>query len=99
VLSMNLHRRQLTKSQRSMVAGNIANLQNGQQQRHAPPIGGAAVTQAEAAALLNVGERSVQRARVVIERGTPELVKAVERGDVSVSSAVKIALPADATFP
>jgi hypothetical protein len=37
--------------------------------------------------MLNVGRRSVQRAREVIERGVPELVAAVEQGKLSVSVA------------
>lgn len=50
VVSENLHRRHLSESQRGMIAERLATLRNGQ---HAPPIGGA--TQADAAALLNVG--------------------------------------------
>src|SRR5262249_9404901 len=41
--------------------------------------------------LLNVGQRTVARAREVQEHGAPELVSAVERGEVSVSAAANIA--------
>jgi hypothetical protein len=41
--------------------------------------------------MLNVGERSVRRAREVIERGDPELVSSVERGEVAVSAAAEFA--------
>jgi hypothetical protein len=50
---------------------------------HRPGSGSAsieAVTQPEAAARLNVGRASVQRARVVLEKAEPELAKAVEQG-------------------
>lgn len=88
VVSLNLHRRHLDESQRAMVAGKLANLP-----AHRPagsaPIG--AVTQDSAAELLNVGRRSVQRAREVLDNGAPELVAAVERGEVSVSAAASVA--------
>src|SRR5208337_2872105 len=45
----------------------------------------------DAAAILNVGKRSVERARVVVETGILELVDAVEQGRVSVSEAAKMA--------
>jgi hypothetical protein len=58
-----------------MVAAEIATLEHGQRQtgKFATP------TQGEAAKLLSVGERSVRRARVILEDGTPELIAAVER--------------------
>lgn len=98
VISLNLKRRHLTPSQASMVAARIANLKDGQRQDllQGSPIGEAAVTQQQAADLLNVGKRSVERAREVIEEGTPELIQAVERGSVSVSAAADVAtLPMD----
>jgi hypothetical protein len=45
----------------------------------------------EAAKLLNVGERSVERAKFVQRDATVELQHAVERGQVSVSTAADIA--------
>lgn len=87
VVSLNLHRRHLDESQRAVVAGKIATLQKGANQ-HSPI--GESVTQAEAAGMLNVGKRTVERAREVLDHGTPNLVRAVERGDVAVSAAAQL---------
>ena len=51
------------------------------------------MSQAVAAAALNVSKRSVQSARVVLERGTPELVTKVEQGLVAVSTAARTLKP------
>ncbi len=47
-------------------------------------------TQAEAAQMLKVSERSVQHARVVQEQGAPELVAAVDKGHIPVSTAATL---------
>jgi hypothetical protein len=87
VISHNLRRRHLDESQRAMVAAKLANLPRGSNP-HAP-IG--ATSDAVAATLLNVGERSVERAKTVQREAVPEIVKAVEKGDVSVSAAAQFA--------
>jgi N6-adenosine-specific RNA methylase IME4/ParB-like chromosome segregation protein Spo0J len=86
VISLNLKRRHLDESQRAMVAAKIATLGNGQRADlvEGLPIG-------RASELLNVGERTVARARDVREHGAAELVSAVERGGISVSAAADIA--------
>jgi hypothetical protein len=88
VLSANLSRRHLDASQRAMIAARIATLQDGQ---HAAPIG--APSQRAAAEMLNVGRRSVQRAREVIDEGGPALAEAVDRGEVTVSAAAQSLRP------
>ena len=87
VVSLNLKRRHLDESQRAMVAAAIATLKRGDNQHS--PIG--ETSQADAAARLNVGKRSVERAADVREHGAPELVRAVEAGKVKVSVAADIA--------
>lgn len=101
VVSLNLHRRHLDESQRAMVAASIANLgvgrprsnsenfplfSEGDDQTSAP-----AVSQAEAAELLNVSDKSIRFARKVQEQGIPELAEKVIAGTVSVSAAAAIA--------
>ncbi len=105
VVSLNLQRRHYSESQRAMIAARLATARRGDNQhrpgagragsagRAVPPIGG--TSQRQAATLLNVGTRSVERAQAVIDRGVPELVAEVEADRMSVSSAAAIAqLPA-----
>jgi N6-adenosine-specific RNA methylase IME4 len=86
VISANLRRRHLDESQRAMVAAKLATLKDGQRGDlvQGLPIG-------RASELLNVGERSVARAREVQDHGVPELIHAVEQGSVSVSAAADVA--------
>lgn len=92
VVSLNLHRRHLDESQRSLVAARLATLPKGANQHASID----APSQAQAAELLNVSRPSVQRAREVLVNGAPELVAAVESGKVSVSAATSVAaLPAE----
>jgi hypothetical protein len=86
VISVNLRRRHMDESQRAMVAAKLATLKQGAR-TDLSPIG--EMSQADAAALLNVGKRSVERAKMVRDQAEPELIAAVERGDVSVSGAVE----------
>lgn len=99
VVSHNLHRRHLDTSDRAMVAAKIATMRHGGNNSktstisNAPEASGinAACSQAEAAELLNVSERSVRNAKSVIDHGTPELKKAVEQHVVSVTAAANVA--------
>ena len=108
VIGANINRRHLTDSQRADIAAKLANIQPGARKgnRNAtknepadlpvcsdeaePP-----VTQAAAAELLHVSERSVRSAAKVQRKGTPELQAAVQDGFVAVSKAAELAdLPA-----
>ena len=90
MISLNLHRRHLSEGQRATVAAKLANLKDGQRADQAAQIC-APVTQDQAAEMLNVSRRSVQAAAKVLHDGDDELVHAVERGDVAVSAAAKVA--------
>ena len=95
VVSKNLHRRHLTEGQRAMVAAKIASLAVGRPKENAPI--GAIPTQQEAADMLNVSRRSVQRAKKVLDHATPQDQQAVEQGEVRLSSvADKIENPRNA---
>lgn len=87
VISLNLHRRHLSESQRAMVAATIATL--GQGKPANLPV--KPVTQAEAAERMQVSERSVRAAAKVRDEGAPELADAVRSGAVSVSAAADVA--------
>ncbi|MDP1866969.1 MAG: MT-A70 family methyltransferase [Bradyrhizobium sp.] len=109
VKAENLERRDLTESQRAMVAAKIATLRLGDNQHTAAPIGApslfappepdaaepdaepARISQCDAADMMNVSRRNVQRATVVQDKGAPELVVAVEQGRIAVSAAAEIA--------
>lgn len=98
VVSKNLHRRHLNESQRAMIAARLATLRHGSNQYRkedasidasSPTPVSERTAQTEAAKLLNVSRPSVQRARVVLEKGTKEEIKSVEEGAAAVSSVAK----------
>lgn len=91
IVAQNIHRRHLDESQRAMVAARLATLPRGVRSDRVESQICDSRTQAEAADMLNVGKRSVEHARKVIDSGTPELVQAVESGKLAVSAAAKIA--------
>jgi ParB-like chromosome segregation protein Spo0J len=88
VISKNLQRRHLDAGQRAMIAAKLATMRQGARTDLAP-IG--AMSDADAARALNVGERSVERAKVVRRDAVPELVAKVERGEVSIAAASAVA--------
>lgn len=88
VVSVNLHRRHLNESQRALVAERLAMFRPGRPGKTRQRAG---LRQGEAAHLLNVGERTVQRARHVVKQGARELVQAVEDGDLDIGAAAELA--------
>lgn len=96
VISLNLHRRHLSDSQRAMVAARLETLGHGQRAATARDANLHVCTREEAAQKLAVSTRSVANAAKVRAEGVSELVAAVDRGDIAVSTAADIArLPAD----
>ncbi|WP_415157512.1 MT-A70 family methyltransferase [Maritalea sp.] len=93
VLSKNLHRRQLTESQRAMVAAALANMTSGRnaQSKSANLQTLPQTSVKEAAKQLNVSARSVADAKKVMAEAAPEVVEAVRTGDVKVSAAAHLA--------
>jgi hypothetical protein len=81
VLSLNLHRRHLTTSQRAAIAATLTNLKLGDNQHS-----GEGVSIDKASKLLNVSRISVARARAVLEK-KPELLKEVEKGATTLNAA------------
>jgi N6-adenosine-specific RNA methylase IME4/ParB-like chromosome segregation protein Spo0J len=86
VVSLNIKRRHLDESQRGMVAAKLATLRDGQR---ADLVEGLPIVRASD--LLNVGERTVARAREVLDHGAPELIHAVEQGKIAVSAGASLA--------
>jgi len=92
VLSLNLHRRHITETQRAVIAAKIANLKHGgdRKSKIKPSIDGLNSTQ-QAADQLNVKPSSVERAKSAIKAGCNELVESMERDEISPSLAASFA--------
>ena len=93
IIAANIERRQLTTSQRSMLAADMATWVNGQNQ-HTEKVGGHKCTPTsneEAADAMKVSSQSVKNAKKVKAKGTPELQDAVRNGSVAVTKAASIA--------
>jgi ParB-like chromosome segregation protein Spo0J len=107
VVSLNLRRRHLDESQRAIAAARIANIPQGYHKQESVWSLKAAevckdsgeddrqicrsVSQTDAAEMLNVSERSVRTATFVLKNAEPEVIQAVEKGEISNSAASKIA--------
>ena len=89
VIDHNLHRRHLTDDQRRMVAARIANLGKGRPDEKNPPHGG--ISQKQAAEMMSVDARGVEKAKAVVSKGARELQDAVDQNRVSVRTAADLA--------
>lgn len=90
VLSKNLHRRQLKDGQRAMIAAKMATLKNGsnQHKNEGLPIG--EPSRDDAATLLSVTLRNLDRAKHVLAHGSKHLIEAVQLDDIKVYMAEKL---------
>lgn len=94
VIAKNLHRRHMNESQRAAVAAKLANMRQGGDRPSSKDSNFEdadlhvrnQVSQSEAAAMLNVSPRLVAQAKA-IERDAPELIPAIERGELTVGKA------------
>jgi ParB-like chromosome segregation protein Spo0J len=88
VLRKNLYRRNLSASQKGMTAARLATLTRGGDRRSEDfkgSIGGLKIE--NAAELVGVSEKTINRAKTVLSRGSPELIEAVDNGDLTVFKA------------
>jgi N6-adenosine-specific RNA methylase IME4 len=88
VISLNIMRRHLGESQRAMMAARLANLDEGRPSKTTAIAG---VSQGEAAELCNVSVDSIGRAKKVLNSAIPEIVAAVDSGQVTVSTGASLA--------
>lgn len=96
VISMNLKRRHLDESQRALIAAKLANYQHGGirkgQNTRADQDANlhGSINRDQAARLVNVSKRSIASASSVLQKGTAEVIQAVEDGKLAVSAASKL---------
>lgn len=88
VISANLRRRHMEVGQLAIAAKKLATLGQGARTDLASI---EARSQGDAAKMMNVSRSNLQRAGTVLDHGVPELVDAVERGEIKVSAAAEIA--------
>jgi hypothetical protein len=89
VLAANVHRRHLSESQRAMIGAKIATMTHGGDRKSDQAANLPVPTQAQAAEMLNVSERTVRSAKHVLDHAEPEDVKAIVEGRATVGGAMK----------
>jgi len=85
VISQNIQRRHLDESQRAMVAARMGVLKNGK--RVILPL----ESLNDIAKLCNIGNRTARHARVILEKGSGDLIRAVDSGEITVAAGVYMA--------
>lgn len=87
IISANMRRRHLVESQRALAAAQLANFTHGGDRKSDQAANLPVVSQAAAAELFKVSERSVRSARFVLANANVDVLRAVEEGQLSVSRA------------
>jgi N6-adenosine-specific RNA methylase IME4 len=87
IISQNIARRMLDESQRAMCAARTATLGKGRPPNTAEL---RILTQPEAAAKFNISTRLIQQANVVLDKGHPNLLRAIDAGLISIGRALEI---------
>lgn len=96
VVSLNLHRRHLDEIARAEIVLKIANMRQGERTDLEPSRSGGKVSQEQAAKIVQVSTDTVGRLKKVREKGTTELNEAIDRRQIPLAKAAKIAnLPKD----
>src|SRR5262249_34413086 len=80
VISANLRRRNLDATDRALIAGKIANIEHGRGGKFKGS--GEPLSLKEAAKQLDTSKASAVRARKILNRGVPQLQKAVEKKEI-----------------
>ncbi len=93
VIDTNLHRRHLGEGERAMAAARYATAKRGGNRENEPISRNANMgnSRSEAAERFDTSEAKVDRAKVIISHGTPELQEAVEEGTISVTDGATVA--------
>jgi hypothetical protein len=86
ICSLNVHRRHLSTSQRAMIAGMLADLENGKRPSQICECG---LKREDAAKMMNVSARSVDTAKKVKEKAAADVVAKVKDGKMSLNAAAK----------
>ncbi len=89
VISLNLRRRHLSESQRAMIAARLESYSHGGH-RPAAQDANLHLARSDASQMFNVSPRSVASAARVYAQGAPELIAAVDAGQLAVSTAADL---------
>ena len=92
VISMNVHRRQLSDNQRALAAASmVATSSRGRNQHTNKGAAVAAPSQKEAAELFDISPDSIQRAKKVLADANPAIIEMVRKDELAISMAAQVA--------